>query len=117
MKAASSTDRLQFGCSPAYVVNSIITLAIMIGFKYIVPAVDPVTPLGVEILGIFLGTLYGWLVVGDVVWPSVACMIFLGLSEYTTVTKAFASGFGNNTVLLMLFFFLFTNNILRFTGG
>ena len=78
MKTASSTnDKLQFGCSPAYVINSMITLAIMIGFKYIVPAVDPLTPLGVEILGIFLGTLYGWLVVGDVVWPSVACMIFL----------------------------------------
>ena len=102
---------LKFGCSPAYVVNSVITLAIMIGFKYVVPAAEPLTPLGVEILGIFLGTLYGWLIVGDVVWPSVACLVFLGLSEYTTVTGAFASGFGNNTVLLMLFFFLFTNII------
>ena len=100
-----------FGASPTYVVNSVIALAIMAGFKYVVPAADPLTPLGVEVLGIFLGTLYGWLVVGDVVWPSIACLVFLGLSDYTTVTAAFATGFGNNTVLLMLFFFLFTNII------
>ncbi len=105
------TKRTIFGCSPAYVLNSIIVLAIMIGFKYVVPAPAPLTPLGVEVLGIFLGMLYGWLIVGDVIWPSVAGLVFLGLSDYTTVTGAFASGFGNNTVLLMLFFFLFTNII------
>lgn len=111
MKTDSMDKGLGFGCSPAYIINSIIAIAIMIGFKYLVPAVDPLTPLGVEILGIFLGMLYGWLVVNDVVWPSVAGLVLLGLSDYTTVTKAFASGFGNNTVLLMLFFFLFTNII------
>ena len=102
-------DRVCFGRSPMYVINSIITLVIMIGFKYMVPAADPLTPLGVEILGILLGTLYGWLIVGDVIWPSVVCLVLLGLSDYTTVQDAFASGFGNNSVLLMLFFFLFTN--------
>ncbi|MFZ7103938.1 MAG: SLC13 family permease [Peptococcaceae bacterium] len=100
-----------FGCSTAYVINSIITLAIMIGFKYVVPAPEPLTPLGVEILGIFLGMLYGWLVVNDIIWPSIVGLVLLGLSEYTTVTNAFATGFGNKTVLLMLFFFLFTNII------
>ena len=45
--------------SPAYIINSVIALIIMIGFKYVVPASDPLTPLGVEILGILLGTLYG----------------------------------------------------------
>ena len=104
-------SELSFGCSRAYVINSIISILIMVGFKHVVPAADPLTPLGVEILGIFLGMLYGWLVVGDVVWPSIAGLICLGLSDYTTVTKAFSSGFGNNTVLLMLFFFLFTNVI------
>ncbi|MDO4280247.1 MAG: SLC13 family permease [Peptococcaceae bacterium] len=115
MSVKAAPSALKFGCSPAYIINSIITLVIMIGFKYVVPAVDPLTPLGVEILGIFLGTLYGWLIVGDVIWPSIACLVFLGLTEFTTVTDSFASGFGNNTVLLMLFFFLFTN-ILNSAG-
>ncbi len=111
MNENDAKQGLQFGVSPAYLINSIVALLIMIGFKYVVPATEPLTPLGVEILGIFLGTLYGWLIVGDVVWPSIACLIFLGLSDYTSVTAAFSSGFGNNTVLLMLFFFLFTNII------
>lgn len=111
MKTNSMEQGVKFGCSPTYLINSIVALAIMMGFPYVVPAVEPLTSLGVEILGIFLGMLYGWLIVDDVVWPSIAGLVFLGLSEYTTVTKAFASGFGNNTVLLMLFFFLFTNII------
>lgn len=101
--------------SPAYIINSVIALIIMIGFKYVVPASDPLTPLGVEILGILLGTLYGWLIVDDVIWPSIACLILLGLSGFMTVPEAFAEGFGNNSVLLMLFFFLFTN-ILNSAG-
>lgn len=100
-----------FGCTPFYIINSLISLAIMLGFKYVVPATEPLTPLGVEVLGIFLGMLYGWLIVNDVIWPSIAGLVMLGLSDYTTVTGAFSTGFGNNTVLLMLFFFLFTNII------
>lgn len=92
-------------------IHSIVVLVIMIGFKYIVPAVEPLTPLGVEILGIFLGMMYGWLIVGNLVWPSVVGLVLFGLSDYTTVTKAFSAGFGNSTVLLLLFFFLFTNII------
>lgn len=111
MRTGLAKDDLKSRCTPAYAGHSIITLAIMGGFKFIVPAADPLTPLGVEILGIFMGMVYGWLVVGDLIWPSIAGMIFLGLSDYSTVVDAFASGFGNNTVLLILFFFLFTNII------
>lgn len=111
----SIPTQIRMSRSPAYLINSIIALAIMIGFKYIVPAAEPLTPLGVEILGILLGTLYGWLIVNDVIWPSIACLILLGLSDFTTVPEAFSSGFGNSSVLLMLFFFLFTN-ILNSAG-
>ena len=65
MNENDAKQGLQFGVSPAYLINSIVALLIMIGFKYVVPATEPLTPLGVEILGIFLGTLYGWLIVGD----------------------------------------------------
>ena len=61
MSEKAIPTEVKFGISPAYIINSIITLAIMIGFKYVCPVVDPLTPLGVEILGIFIGTLMvGW---------------------------------------------------------
>lgn len=96
--------------TPLYLFNCAVSLTMMIGFKYI-PASEPLTPLGMEVIGIFIGMLYGWLIVGDLFWPSVAGMVLLGLSDYTTVAKAFQSGFGNNTVLLLFFFFIFTNII------
>lgn len=88
--------------TPLYLFNCAVSLTMMIGFKYI-PASEPLTPLGMEVIGIFIGMLYGWLIVGDLFWPSVAGMVLLGLSDYTTVAKAFQSGFGNNTVLLLFF--------------
>lgn len=97
--------------TPFYVINSIIAIAIMVGFKYVFTPVEPLTPLGMEILGVFLGVMYGWLIVGDIYWPSLLGLVFLGLSEWTTVPNAFRTGFGHNNVMLMLFFFLFTNII------
>ena len=97
--------------TPFYAINSIIAIAIMIGFKYVVPASDPLTPVGVEILGIFLGVVYGWLVVGDIFWPSLFGLVFIGLSDWSTVANVFKTGFGHNNVMLMLLFFLFTNII------
>ncbi len=97
--------------TPFYAINSIIAIAIMIGFKYVVPASDPLTPVGVEILGIFLGVVYGWLIVGDIFWPSLFGLVFIGLSDWSTVANVFKTGFGHNNVMLMLFFFLFTNII------
>lgn len=97
--------------TPGYAINSIIAIAIMIGFKYVVTPSDPLTPLGVEILGIFLGVVWGWLLCGDIFWPSLFGLVLLGVSGWHTVPEVFTMGFGHNNVMLMLFFFLFTNII------
>lgn len=51
-----------------YYVNSAICLALMLGFGYL-PPLAPITPLGMQILGIFLGMVYGWIFVG-IPWPA-----------------------------------------------
>lgn len=106
-----STRTRMTNLTPGYVINSIIALAIMIGFKYVVTPTDPLTPLGVEILGIFLGVVYAWLLTGDIFWPSLIGLVLLGISGWHTVSEVFTMGFGHNNVMLMLFFFLFTNII------
>ena len=90
--------------TPFYVINSIITIAIMVGFKYVMPVSEPLTPMGIEILGIFIGVIYGWLIVGDIFWPSLLGLVMLGLTDWSTVPNAFKTGFGHNNVMLMISF-------------
>ena len=90
--------------TPIKVIHILISLAIMVCFKF-VPAAEPLTPLGVEVIGIFLGMLYGWLIANDSFWPSIFGLLFLGLSSYSTVPAVLRDGFGNSTVLLLFFFF------------
>lgn len=82
-----------------YYLNSFITIAIMFGFGQL-PPLEPITPLGMQILGIFLSLLYGWTFV-DQVWPSILGMIALSLTGYAPLAALMKDGFGNNTVLLM----------------
>lgn len=102
----TKTGSLATRNKPAYYVNSAICVGIMMFFRFI-PAVEPITDLGMNILGIFLGMIYGWLTVG-MAWPSLFGIIMLGLSGMMKVTAAFQSGFGNNTILLILFSFILT---------
>lgn len=91
---------------PAYLINSVICVTLMIAFRWL-PPIGGITPYGMEILGIFLGSVYGWVFVGFV-WPSFLGMILLGLSGYGTIAQVFGQGFGDSIVLnLLLTFILF----------
>ena len=53
-----------------YIVNSIVCLALMLGFGHLQP-IGSITPLGMDILGIFIGLIYGglrWAPFGPVWW-------------------------------------------------
>ena len=91
---------------PSYLINSIICITLMVAFRWL-PPFGGITPYGMEILGIFLGSVYGWVFVGFV-WPSFLGMILLGLSGYGTIAQVFGQGFGDSIVLnLLLTFILF----------
>lgn len=87
-----------------YWVNTIITVGLMFGVGYLEPW-GSLNPLGMKVLGIFLGMLWGWTAIGFV-WPSLLGLLALGLSGYQTVPAAIAAGFGatNNTVLCIFLF-------------
>lgn len=94
--------------TPVKIIHILITLAIMLFFR-LIPASAPLTPMGMEVLGVFIGMLYGWMVAKDSFWPSVLGMVLLGLSSYSTVSGVLKDGLGNSTVLLIFFFYAFTN--------
>lgn len=89
----------------AYYVNSVISVAIMLLFGFIPSPVDTISALGMRVLGIFIGMIYGWIFV-DLVWPSFLSFVILGFSGAMTVTEAFVAGMGS-TLYLQLFMLFF----------
>ena len=77
-------------------------LAVMLVFRFIPPP-QGLTAEGLAVIGIFFGILYGWLFI-DVVWPSLLGLVLLGLTLRQPMDAVLGSAFGNNTVLLLLFF-------------
>ncbi len=91
--------------STMYYVHSAIILGFMFGFQF-VPVIEPLTPLGMQTMGIFLGLLWAWTFV-DLIWPSIMGIIAVGLTGFMTIDQAFSNGFGNTTTLLIFFVFIF----------
>lgn len=92
-----------------------ITLMIGIGF---LPPFGQVTDMGMKILGVFIGTLYGWLTI-DFIIASMLGLMFLGLSGYTTIIGALCAGFSDSTVVMMTmsFFLVAFLNYVDLTGA
>ncbi|MBO5140255.1 MAG: hypothetical protein J6J05_09945 [Peptococcaceae bacterium] len=82
-------------------IHVIIAFVLTFGFGYI-PAPEPITHMGMQIMGVFLGMLWGWCFVGDMIWPSLLGIVALGMTEYTTVTGSLTLFFQNTTTQQML---------------
>ena len=78
----------------------------------LIPPVSTITPYGMEILGILLALLYGWITIG-LLWPSLFGIVFLGLTEHWTMSSAVAGGLANSTVILCIFSYLFAIIIVK----
>ena len=71
------------------------------------------TPFGMNIVGIFIGLLYGWTFIGFV-WPSMMSIFALGLCGYfKTPQAAFASAFSNPSRMWERASALFRSKIAR----
>ena len=69
-------------------------------------AIGEISDIGMQILGIFLGLIWGWMFL-EIFWPSLMCILALGLSDYLTMDQALKEGFGNSTVWLVFFCLVF----------
>lgn len=84
-----------------------IMLALMLGVGYL-PPIAQITPMGMKVLGVFLGLVYGWCFI-DLLWTSVLGFFTLGLTGYTNVLAAFIAGFTNPTTVIILVCFAFAH--------
>jgi len=86
--------------------NAAVIFFFMFGFKYICPPFGPITEVGVGVLGVFIGAIYGWSTCG-VVWPSLLGIVAIGFTGFQTVTESMQYGFSHNNVLTLMFVFPF----------
>ena len=89
--------------------HTLVILLLMFGFGQL-PAVEPITPLGMKIIGAFLGMLYGWSTVG-LIWPSVLGLLAIAFSGYAPLKTIWASSFGNDNVVQFIFIFVFAGAV------
>ncbi len=76
----------------------------LIGF--LLPAMGPVTEVGMKIAFIFLGTLFLWSTVGGP-WVSLLSIAMVGLSGYTeSFAVAFSLAMGDDSIILVILMFI-----------
>ncbi|MEE0435652.1 MAG: hypothetical protein UDB11_09690 [Peptococcaceae bacterium] len=100
--------------STAYWIHIVITLVIMIGFGFL-PAPAPITPFGMQMLGIFFGMVYGWSTV-DQIWPSLLGLVLLAICDYNTIDDVLIEGWGSSTVFVIVLVLVFSQAISVMQG-
>lgn len=94
-----------------YLFNSIVGIAIMLVFSSL-PPIDPITPIGMQVVAIFLGVIYLWTTV-DPIWPSLLGVALLGFSNYAPMNQVLMGFLGDPTVVQMLFMMVFIGALVQ----
>ena len=94
-------------------INVAISLSLMLFFRYI-PAPEPMTQLGMTVIGIFAGAIYGWCTT-NMIWPSIAALIIFGFTGQVEVSGSWGKVMGNMTVGIC-FWLMVSVGLLKNTG-
>lgn len=100
IQEVSFKEKVQSSVNVLYLCHCSIGLLLMFGFGYL-PTIEPITPLGMKVLGIFLGLIYLWTTV-DTVWPSLLGLVALSLTGFISMNDAFAQSFGSNQIIMVV---------------
>ncbi len=95
--------------SDRYYLHMVIILCLMFGFRFL-PPFGPVTEMGMNILGIFLGCIYAW-TIGETIWPSILALLLMGFANGSSPGEIMSGAYGNQTLLMVVFSLLFCYGI------
>ena len=76
-------------------------MVVVLSVFLLLPPIEPLTSLGMRVIGIFLFTIIGWIFVG-IGYSSLLCIALFVLTGVMTPTEAFATSWGNWIVLFMI---------------
>ena len=79
-----------------YWIHIAIFLIITFGVGFLPPFAE-ITPLGMRVLGVFLGVIYGWCFIA-LDWPSLVALVALVIVGYDSGTNLLLSGWSFSSI-------------------
>ena len=95
-------------------INIVIVLFFIFGFRY-VPAVGGITPVGMHVIGIFIGCIYGWSTI-NMIWPSIFAILSMSTVEGYKLASVLSAGLGSSTFWIIFFIMLYIAVFEKFGG-
>lgn len=90
-----------------------VVVAVLCLFFRFLPGPAGITPMGMGLLGVFIGAVYGWIFI-DMLWPSLMGLLGAGLT--IGMGKMLASSFGTDSVMMLAFCMIIVGLVMK-TGG
>ncbi len=81
--------------------HKIIMLLLMFGMRFL-PPFGEMTVEGMQVLGVFLGAVYGWIAMSEILLPSILGIVALLYSPAITGAEFLAGAFGTQVFLMVL---------------
>ena len=97
-------------------INYFFHIIVFLCITFLFGKLDPIAPLtlfGMNTIGVFLGVIYAWVFI-DIIWPSMVGLLALMLLDVLPATALLNKGFGDPTVIMMMFIFVFSATLDRY---
>jgi len=85
-----------------FYIHLAIGVFLMFGFGHIFSPVYPLTEVGMQIVGVFIGVIWLWCFVGFL-WPSLLALVAFGLTDFGSFPQILTMSFGHHVPILLLF--------------
>ena len=85
-----------------FYLHCLIGLFLMFVFGRIFAPVEPLTEVGMQIVGLFIGLIWLWCFVGFL-WPSLLGLVAFALTDFATFAQVGTMSFGGGVPILLLF--------------
>lgn len=81
-----------------YYIFTAISLCFMFLFGTVVPPFAGITPVGMSMLGVFIGVLVATIATGETFWPALLGLFAMVICDYATAGELLKTWFGNTTI-------------------
>lgn len=93
---------VQNGKKNTVYIHAAVVIIFMFLFRFL-PAPAPITSYGMQVLGVFIGLLYGWCFAGNLIWPSLLAVAAMAATDFGGGMAVMTSFFSNASVAMIIF--------------